>query len=185
MPKKEPTTTLESNAYLEGLFSDFAQQMRRYHDLTAAQLGIEARLELAEKTLILTRDHLKMALDTSESSERNAFLARWKEQSKNVRFVGMRLLDVCVGLLQEHKKLSPQRLLDLVNAGTFRFRTNSPLREIHAALLRHPGVKREKNCYIWAARDQEQTTKAIRGAKKPPMVLRDEEQDSTEEVKPN
>ena len=165
MPKKEPTTTLESNAYLEGLFSDFAQQMRRYHDLTAAQLGIEARLELAEKTLILTRDHLKMALDTSESSERNAFLARWKEQSKNVRFFGMRLLDVCVGLLQEHKKLSPQRLLDLVNAGTFRFRTNSPLREIHAALRGTQASARRP--LIWAARDQEQQRRPFAEPKAP------------------
>jgi hypothetical protein len=185
MPKKEPTSnTLESTAYMEGLFSDFAQQIGRYHDLTASQLGIEARLELAEKTLILTRDHLKMALDTSECSQKSAFLARWKEQSKNVRFVGMRLLDVCVLLLQEHKKLTPQRLLDAINAGTFRFRTNAPLREIHAAVLRHPAVKRVGNYYIWAAPSEGQPEIAFRGDKEP-RIAEGQNQDSGEEVKPN
>jgi hypothetical protein len=185
MPKKEPTSTLESTAYMEGLFSDFAQQVRRYHELTAAQLGIEARLELAEKTLILTRDHLKMVLDTTEGAEKSEFLARWKDKSKDVRFVGMRLLDVCVALLKEHKKLTPQRLLDAINAGTFRFRTNSPLREIHAALLRHAGVRRDGNHYIWDGPTDGQVKQTTRGAKQPMVIAADEKQVSEKGVKPN
>jgi hypothetical protein len=184
MPKKvEKTMTLESGAYLDGLFEDFAQQRHRYHELTAHLMGLEARLDLAEKTLILTRDHLEMALTTAEGDEKKRFLPRWKEDSKKVRFVGMRLVDVCATILQEHHKLTPQKLLDAINEGTFRFRTNAPLREIHAALLRHPHVKREGNYYIWDAPAEEQITMRLRDSKQSAITTPKVAIES--EVKPN
>jgi hypothetical protein len=156
MPKKrEKTDTLESGAYLDGLFQDFSQQVARYHELTAHLMGLEARLELAEKTLILTRDHLKMALKTSEGDTTRHF-RDWKSLATKVRFVGMRLVDACTAVLKEHVKMTPTKLLETINEGTFRFRTNAPLREIHAALLRHPHVNREGDFYIWTAPKEEQ-----------------------------
>jgi hypothetical protein len=174
MPKpKQPrkTTTLESAAFLDGLFGDFDQQRFRYHQLTAHVMGVEAQLELAEKTLILTRDHLKMALDNSDESEdRAAFMKRWKEDSRKVRFVGVRLVDACTAVIKEKRKITPEKLLDEVNNGTFRFRTNAPLREIHAALLRHPHVKREENFYIWNAPEEEQIKMNLRISRGPGVV---------------
>jgi hypothetical protein len=150
MPKKEipDTTTLESSAYLEGLFQDFDQQMIRYRSLTANLMGLEARLDLAEKTLTLTRDHLKIALQDTEGS-RN-YHERFLRQSAQVRFIGMRLSDACEQVMAEHKKMTTEKLLDAINEGTFRFRTKSPLREIHAALMKHPHIRRVGNYYIWA-----------------------------------
>ena len=150
MPRKkiQEGTTLEADAYLGGLFQDFEQQMQRYKALTAALMGLEARLGLAEKTLSLTRDHLKMALQTTEGGAN--LWDKYKRESAKVRFVGMRLVDVCEQVIAEHKKTTPEKLLDGINEGTFRFKTNSPLREIHAALLRHPHIRRVGNYYIWA-----------------------------------
>jgi len=148
MPKKIPkTTTLETGAYLDGLFNDFAEQVNRYKALTGHRMEIEARLELAEKTLCLTRDHLEMALQTTEGSESRFY--KFRKDSAKVQFVGMRLVDACTAVLKEHRKMTPQKLLDAVNEGTFRFKTNAPLREIHAALLRHPNVRREGPSYVW------------------------------------
>jgi hypothetical protein len=187
MPKQvKKTTTLESGAFLEGLFEDFAQQRHRYHQFTAHLMGLEARLELAEKTLILTRDHLEMALKTAEGDEEKRYLPRWKEESRKVRFVGMRLVDVCATVLKEHRKLTPQKLLDAINDGTFRFRTNAPLREIHAALLRHPYVKRDGNYYIWNAPPEEQITMRLRDSRQPAIITPKDTKNSIEsEVKLN
>ena len=147
-PKKHVRNTLESAAYLGGLFTDFSQQMSRYKDLTGHAMSLEARLVLAEKTLVLTRDHLKMALDASEGCE--DLWKNYQQEAAKVRFVGMRLIDACEQVMAENKKLTPEQLLDKINNGTFRFRTNAPLREIHAALLRHPHIKRIDDFYIWS-----------------------------------
>jgi hypothetical protein len=185
MPKKQPkTTTLESGAYLDGLFEDFSQQVGRYHELTAHLMGLEARLELAEKTLILTRDHLGMALKTSEGDTTH-HRHNWKQLSTKVRFVGMRLVDACTSVLKEHGKMTPQDLLDAINEGTFRFRTNAPLREIHAALLRHPHVNREGAYYIWTAPKEEQIKMQLGRAKPISAVHAEGAQKISAEVKPN
>ena len=165
MPKRVPkTTTLESGAYLKGLFKDFEEQVSRYKGLTGHLMEIEARLQLAEKTLCLTRDHLEMALATTEGSEDRA--KEFKRQSAKVRFVGMRLTDACTTVLKEHGKMTPAKLLDGVNEGTFRFKSNAPLREIHAALLRHPDVKREGNFYIWNAPQGVQIQMRLQGSRR-------------------
>lgn len=149
MPKVPKTITLESGAFLNGLFKDFAEQVNRYKSLTAHLMEIEARIELAEKMLSLTRDHLEMALNTTEGSKER--MREFIKESKGVRFVGMRLTDACTIVLKEHRKITPTKLLDAINEGTFRFKSNAPLREIHAALIKHPHVKREGAYYFWVA----------------------------------
>jgi hypothetical protein len=164
MSKKIPRTmTLESGAYLDGLFRDFAEQVNRYKHLTAGLMQLEARLGLAEKTLCLTRDHLEMALHSTEGSESR--LHQFQKDAANVQFVGMRLTDACTVVLREHKKMTPEKLLDAINEGTFRFKTNSPLREIHAALLRHPHVERRGSSYVWTGPKEEQTRPQLSAAR--------------------
>src|SRR6266566_1949448 len=87
---------LEATAYLRGLFQEFEQQKQRYAALTADLLSLEARIELAEKTLCLTRDHLAMAIEKTDSG----VPTDWTKILNRVRFVGMRLADACVALLQ-------------------------------------------------------------------------------------
>jgi len=66
-----------------------------------------------------------------------------------VRFVGVRLVDACHALLQERNKMTTAELLKELNAGMYRFRTNSPLREIHAALLKQRRAKKVGDQWIW------------------------------------
>lgn len=139
--------THESTAYLEGLFQAFREHVAEYNRLTAMLLQLEARIELAEKTLSLTRDHFAMTINHTEG----AVPHEWDKVLANVRFVGVRLADACVALLKEgkNKKLTPEELLTQLNSGMFRFRTNSPLREIHAALLKQSSVKRSGAYWAW------------------------------------
>jgi hypothetical protein len=148
-PKQQETlqTTHESTAFLGGLFRELREQMCKYNALTAELLSMEARIDLSEKTLCLTRDHFAMTIARTQ----DAFPNDWSKVLNSVRFVGVRLADACAQSLQAHKKLTPEQLLRDLNDGMFRFRTNSPLREIHAALMRHPHVKRSGGAYVWVA----------------------------------
>ncbi len=102
-------------------------QVKRYSDLTSHLLDMQARIELAEKTLCLTRDHLAMTITQTDS----ATPQDWEQHLREVRFVGVRLADACMVLLKEKKALTPQEILIGLNRGMFRFRTNSPLAKKH------------------------------------------------------
>jgi hypothetical protein len=167
MPKlKKPrtdTVTTESTAYLGGLMKQFREQSNRYHQLTGHLLSIQAQIELTEKTLSLTRDHLAMVIQRTEFAHPND----WETVLRSVRFVGVRLADACSVLLQEHKKLSPEQILGGLNEGMFRFRTSSPLREIHAALLRQSFAKKSGKQYVWLGTAQRQIPLRMRVIESP------------------
>lgn len=110
-------------------------------------LALEARVELAEKTVSLTRDHLMTEIERSDSSTPRD----WVSTLNNFRFVGSRLVDACMTVLEEGKRMTPQEILVALNRGMFRFRTSSPLREIHAALLRQSFAKKEDSVWVWSA----------------------------------
>jgi len=74
------------------------------------------------------------------------------------RFVGMRLADACLALLREHKRLTHTEMLNALNIGMFRFKTNAPAREIHGAMLRQPYVKRTSDGWIWNGPDDIEAT---------------------------
>jgi len=152
---KKPTKinyTTEATAYLGGLFGEFQEQTAKYHSLTAHLLSLEAQIELAEKTLCLMRDHLAMAIEKTEGAVPND----WEKVLHKVRFVGVRLADACNVVLQEKKKLTSEQLLHELNDGMYRFRTNAPLREIHAALLKQSFVEKRGSTYVWIGTPEQQ-----------------------------
>lgn len=150
-PEKINYTT-EATAYLGGLFGEFQEQTKKYHSLTHHLLSLEAQIELAEKTLCLMRDHLAMAIEKTEGALPND----WEKVLHKVRFVGVRLADACNVLLQGKKKLTPEQLLHELNDGMYRFRTNAPLREIHAALLKQTFVEKRGSIYVWLGTPEQQ-----------------------------
>lgn len=152
--KKPPKVnyTTEAAAFLGGLFGEFKEQTEKYHHLNARLLALEAQVELAEKTLCLIRDHLELTISKTEGAPPRD----WETEFHKVRFVGVRLADACKALLQEKKKLTPDQLLDGLNEGMFRFRTNSPLREIHAALIRPTFAVKKGNTYHWIGTAEQQ-----------------------------
>ncbi len=191
MPKSEDTKTMnsvdtkipntartfESTAYLKGVFSVFQDQRSKYCQLTGELLSLEAQTELAEKTLCLARDHFAVMVEKTQDALPND----WTAVLDSVRYVGIRLADACSKSLQEHKKMTPEELLRDLNNGMFRFRTNSPLREIHAALMRHPHVKREKGSYVWVAPpNAEQITMRLKVAQREWVVPEQKESETKE-----
>ena len=138
--QKNERGTLEVSSYLDSMFAGFREQLSNYLQLIRELRGLEARIELAEKTVCLTRDHFTMMLEQSDSVGPHD----WSQLAK-AQFVGKRLVDACLELLRERKRLKPEELRDALNRGSFRFRTTSPLREIHAALLRQKTISREEN----------------------------------------
>ena len=153
-------TALEATSFLHGLFHEFQQQKQRYAGLAGELLSLEARIELVEKTLCLTRDHLAMSINKTDS----AIPRDWAMVLSSVRFVGMRLADACLTLLRENQKMTPKEIVCGLNTGMFRFRTSSPQREIHAALLRQTSVKRVGNYWTWVG-DGEQIKMRFRVVK--------------------
>jgi hypothetical protein len=154
--------TMEATAFLRGLFQEFQEQIKKYQTLTAQLLSMEAQIELVEKMLCLTRDHFAMTIDKTESALPN----EWDKVFHKVRFVGVRLADACKVLLQEKKKLTTEQFLTGLNEGMFRFRTNSPLREIHAALLRQSFAKKAAGgVYVWLGDAEQQMPLRMRALK--------------------
>ena len=142
----------ESSSYLGGLFQELHEQTNKYQRLTQELLNLEARVALAEKTVCLTRDHMSLEIEQSDSSAPND----WAAILNKFRFVGIRLADACMAILKENRKMTPQEILVELNKGMYRFRTSSPLREIHAALLRQSLVTKEDQYWVWTGGEEEQ-----------------------------
>jgi hypothetical protein len=51
----------------------------------------------------------------------------------------------------------------------YRFRTNSPLREIHASLIKQPSVERNGKYYVWKGTTEQQMPLRLRIVKKAPI----------------
>ena len=140
-----PHLTNERVGFVEGLLDELNTQTERYVDLVNQLAKLQARLEVTERNLEATRDHIYAILsDTDEDVPSD-----WKEALKMVRFVGVRLGDACIALLKEHRVLNADQLRKLLDNGQFRFRTGYPLREINAALLRHPHVERDEDTWVY------------------------------------
>lgn len=148
-PGGPTSTSTEALGYVGGLYAEFVDQVVRYNKLTGELLGLQARVDLQEKNLVVTRDHLALAIEKSEEQMPPA----WEKQIEFARFVGMRLADACLLLLKERKRVTHNDMLSTLNRGMFRFRTNAPLREIHGALLRQPYVKRTSDGWVWNGPD--------------------------------
>jgi hypothetical protein len=158
--------SVESDAYLQGLFEELHRQVHQYLQLTQTLRNIEARIELAEKTLSLTRDHLATTIHQTDS----ATPRDWQSMFDSVRFVGVRLADACMVLLQEQKKMSPEELVVHLNKGMYRFRTNSPQREIHAAMLRQSFARKSGEHWIWIGHPEQQVTMRLRPVARPDPI---------------
>ncbi len=171
-PVDPNSITIEASGYLRGLFTEFTQQVHRYAALTDQLVQLEARIELTEKMVVLTRDHLAMTIEQTDSAAPHD----WNATLKRVQFVGCRLVDACLTLLSENKKLAPSEILLKLNLGMFRFRTNAPLREIHAALLRQSSVKRIEDAWVWVG---EQTTMPLHVVKR----SSDDKEDASDNLK--
>jgi hypothetical protein len=145
MPREKPRKTLEASAYASGVYSQFREQAQRYEELLTHLLSVQAQVDLAERNLCNTRDHLRMMVAKPEVNTQ----AAWKDALGRFRFLGYRLADACTDLLQQKKSMTFDQLLDGLNSGQFRFRSGHPLREIHAALLRNPNISREGDVWTW------------------------------------
>lgn len=146
-PKRTPPAneTNESLGYLHGLFQEFNEQLQKYSRLVGEQMALQARVELSEKNLRVTRDHFTLAIERTEGVP----LMDWTETLALARFVGERLSDACIALIKDKKRISNVELLRQLNDGQYRFRTNTPYREIHGALLKQPSVVREGEDWLW------------------------------------
>ncbi len=137
--------TLERRAFVNGLLDELYDQVRRYARITTELEEARGRLEVCERALRGTRDHLLAVL----AHDQEELPVNWREVLDRARFVGMRTADACLEVLREHSPISTEDLLSELNAGMFRFNTPFPLREIHAALMRHPHVKRDGDCWTY------------------------------------
>lgn len=154
--KEHQHPTTEAVSWVAGLFKEYAEQLNRYHALTSELLALQARVELVEKNLCVTRDHLALSIEKSEEP----MPAPWRKALMSARFVGMRLADACLVILQQRKRVTHTEMLNELNLGMFRFRTNAPAREVHGAMLRQPFVKRVSDGWVWAGTEPSKKTVA-------------------------
>jgi hypothetical protein len=148
-PNKLDHSTNETHGYLSGLYEDFNEQVTKYVQLVHMMLSAQARVELAEKNLCNTREHFAAHIIKCK----DAVPGDWSVTLARARFVGARLSEACKELLVEHRKLTPVQLLAFLNNGQYRWRTPTPFREIHGALVKQSWAKREGDDYVWVGPD--------------------------------
>lgn len=146
---EKPTSTNETHGYLSGMFAGLTAQVSDYIDQVHQLLFAQARVELAEKNLRNTREHFADQI----AKCKNAVPGDWDLTLSQARFVGARLSEACMVLLKEHRRLSPKQMVDFLNSGNYRFRTPTPFREIHGALLKQNWVGRVGEDYVWSGPD--------------------------------
>lgn len=136
----------ERVGFVGGLFNAL-QDLLHTHTHIVLELGeIQGRFDISERNLRATRDHL---LATVESSGEHV-PKDWRKVIDQVRFLGARLGDAAIEVLKnEDDPCTLSEIHDVLNNGGFHFRTGTPLREIHAALIRQPGAKRDPETDTW------------------------------------
>ena len=135
-----PVPSLERHEFVRGLFEELEAQLHRHLAIVAELSRLQGRVEVGERALMATRDHLLSAL---ESTLDEHVPEDWQEVIGRVRFIGVRLGVACTDLLREHESLTTEGLHSYLNNGQFRFRSGTPLREINAALIRNARAVRD------------------------------------------
>lgn len=144
----QPPHTWERESFVNGLFGELNEQTLRFLELVGKRADIQARIDIVERNLRATRDHLKAVLSTTnEEVPKN-----WENVLQRIRFVGVRLGDACLTILEEKGSATSHELIAELNDGQFRFRSGSPLREVTAAMLRQPLVARKGERWIYKRR---------------------------------
>src|SRR5438067_5009105 len=144
--------TLERASYLSGLYEELNDQCHRYVTLLDEWHRLQGRIEVAERALRTTRDHLWDTLsEVSDDPFNDPDMPKdWISTLYHVRFIGMRAADAIMEVLKEHEQpVTTDELLECLNRGNFRFRTTTPLREIHAAMMRQSHVRRDGDTWIY------------------------------------
>lgn len=139
--------TAEVNASITGIHAMFIESVKRYGLLIGESARVQAQVEMAEKMVCLVRDQLELTITGAGCAQ---MPLDWGPALREVRYVGVRLTDACMTLVQEHGKLTAEELLKHLNNGMFRFRTSSPFREIHAALIKQRRVTKFGDTYVWS-----------------------------------
>ena len=139
------SVTVERLGYVDGLFNELEEQLHRYVEFTRQHQKVLAQLEIAEDTVQAIRGYIYTQLANTEEE----VPAGWEMLLKKVRFVGARLGEACTEVLKDRTSLNHVELCDELNHGQFRFRTAHPLREINAALLRHPKINKEGDKWVY------------------------------------
>ncbi|MPZ22762.1 MAG: hypothetical protein GEU28_04310 [Dehalococcoidia bacterium] len=129
----------ERIAFVQGLLDELQGQTAKHIERVMELAHLQAQLEIGERNLIATRDYLNSVLSQTKETVPHG----WQALIRSLRFLGARLGDACVQVLRESEgPLEVAQIEGALNAGQYRFRTGTPRREIHAALLRQPRVKR-------------------------------------------
>ena len=144
--KEERQASLEEHSYYKGLVDEFVDEKHHYMGLVHQLMELEARVELAEHRLSLTREHLLHRADINPLW----MPKNWQEEMFSVRFVGVRLVDACLRVLSELRSATSEELIQALNNGGFRFRSNTPGREVHAALIKQTAsVAKNGDKYVY------------------------------------
>lgn len=145
----------ERIAFVDGLLRELAVLSGEHLERVQEMADLQARLDIGERNLIATRDYVNTVLSNTKEDVPND----WRELIASLEFLGMRLGDAALEVLRRSKHpLTPEEIESDLNDGQFRFRTGSPRREIHGALLRQPLVRRNDDDtweYVEPAQDGE------------------------------
>lgn len=153
--------TLERQNYLEGLQIELANQFGRYNELLIEYSRLLGQLEVAERGVVLSRDHLLASIDCRDMENGDVCPQCMPELVGSIRFTGTRVAEAALTVLRENGTLDSDEMVAALNAGGFRFRTPTPMRELHAALLQQRRlVKRVGDQWTYIGKEEGESKSA-------------------------
>ena len=121
------------------MIAELRERAERYAAAAAEAERLERRIAQGERRLAAAGEHLLSALEADGAEAP----AAWRSALLRARMAGASAGEACAILLAEHGPLTTSGLRTELERAGFRFRGATPLREIHAALIRNSRVRRD------------------------------------------
>ena len=121
------------------MIAELRERAERHAAAAAGAALLERRIARGERRLAAAGEHLLAVLEADGIDAP----AGWRDALLRARMAGASAGKACAIMLQEHGPLTTAGLKTMLERAGFRFRGATPLREIHAALIRNSRVRRD------------------------------------------
>ena len=126
------------------MLAELRERAERHAAAVAEAERLERGVAQGERRLAAAGKHLLSALE----AEGIDAPAGWRDALLRARMAGASAGEACAILLEEHGPATTAGLKTMLERSGFRFRSATPLREIHAALIRNARVRRDGALWV-------------------------------------
>jgi hypothetical protein len=113
-----------------------------------------SQYEFAERRLVLAKERFYLELRAHPEPQSEGLLPRdLDEVISSVQYMGDSIKSACKWVLGAWMAASSEEIADRLEEGGFQFKSDVPVREVHAALMKQPWAKKNQATGMWEYQD--------------------------------